>query len=146
MVRLLTLKGTRVTIRPPREEDIDARLQLLGHSDFIHAVGGGRRAERRQPSREAQVRWLAKAADSDDTHEFAVEVDGHYIGIARLAAVDLQIRRARMSLGIHDPGVGTRDMVPKPLCWFSGMVSKALICTELTFGFSTSTNGRFDAT
>jgi len=123
MVKLPTLKGDRVIIRPPRKEDIEARLRLLGHPDFIHAVGGGHRAERRQPSREAQVRWLAKTAASGDTHEFAIEVDGHYIGVVRLAAIDLQNRRARMSLGIHDPG-----------CWDKGYGTEAVMLV-LRYGF-----------
>lgn len=58
------LKGKRVTLRRPREEDFEARLRL-GTNAEIWRMYGGNRSDMRPMTEEAAKRWVQRLLDQD---------------------------------------------------------------------------------
>lgn len=105
---LLTLKGTHLTLRKARLDDVDA-LHALPVDPHIHEMFGGSRDSLRPRTRESAHTWACFLAD----HPYAWVIEyGDLIGEARLDRVDMNDRRASFAIGIHRPellgrGLGT---------------------------------------
>jgi RimJ/RimL family protein N-acetyltransferase len=92
------LKGKRVTLRRPREEDFQARFRL-GTDAEIFRMYGGSRSDLRPMTEEAAKRWVQRLLN----HECAWIIDvGTLIGQIRLDHIDLRDRRANLAIGIED--------------------------------------------
>jgi RimJ/RimL family protein N-acetyltransferase len=92
------LKGKRVTLRRPREEDFEARLRL-GTDAEIWRMYGGNRSDMRPMTEEAAKRWVQRLLDQD--YAWIIEA-GSLIGAIRLHRVDLRDKRASLAIGIED--------------------------------------------
>ena len=92
------LKGKRVTLRRPREEDFQARFRL-GTDAEIFRMYGGSRSDLRPMTEEAAKRWVQRLLN----HKCAWIIDvGTLIGQIRLDHIDLRDRRANLAIGIED--------------------------------------------
>ncbi|MEN3385183.1 MAG: hypothetical protein V7608_5227 [Hyphomicrobiales bacterium] len=105
------LQGERVTLRPPRLEDIDARLKL-GIDPEIHHMYGGSRDDLRPMTPDAARRWVQRI--SDHKHAWVIEAQT-LIGEVRLDRLDARDCRAALAIGIEDPqrlgrGLGTETI------------------------------------
>jgi RimJ/RimL family protein N-acetyltransferase len=96
--KLPVLIGQRVTLRPPREEDFEARLRL-GNDAEIFRMYGGNRSDLRPMTEEAAKRWVRQLLDQE--YAWVIEA-GTLIGQIRLDRVDLRDRRASLAIGIDD--------------------------------------------
>ena len=100
------LRGERVTLREPRESDIDDRLRYPIDPEEEDAYGSAWRREwdgRLHHTRE----YLAAGPDQPDepgTYSWVVEHDGRSIGGARLE-VDADQHGAEYSVGLFVPGL-----------------------------------------
>lgn len=97
-VSLPILRGERLTLRRPREEDFKARL-ALGTNAEIFRMYGGNRSELRSMTEDRAKRWVQRLLDQD--YAWIIEADG-LIGEIRLDRVDLRDRRASLAIGIED--------------------------------------------
>jgi RimJ/RimL family protein N-acetyltransferase len=104
---LPVLKGTRVTLRRPREDDFNARLQLGTDAEIIRMYGGSR-DDVHPMTEDAARHWVKQLLDQD---AWVIETDT-LIGQVRLDRVDLRDMRASLAIGIEDKthlgiGLGT---------------------------------------
>jgi RimJ/RimL family protein N-acetyltransferase len=105
---LPVLKGGRVTLRRPREEDVEARFKL-GADAEIFRMYGGNRSDLLPITEETARRWVQRLVD----HHYAWIIEADVlIGHISLDHVDLQDRHASMAIGIEDgtqlgKGLGT---------------------------------------
>ncbi len=102
------LYGERVTLRPPRPEDVNDRLRYGRDAEFILMCGGD--PHHTPPlTRAVAEQWYSDLCA--EPLAWVLEVDGRCIGVARLREQPAD-RRARYAIGIHDPstwnlGLGT---------------------------------------
>lgn len=114
------LKGERVTLRPPRAEDLEANL------GWIHDPEVTRFLSFRYPLTEAEEEEWLRRPQGFGAVRFAIETeDGRHIGNCGLEAVDRESRFAVFGIMI-----GEKD------CWSRGYGTDALR-TLLRFGFET---------
>jgi RimJ/RimL family protein N-acetyltransferase len=92
------LKGKRVTLRRPCEDDFQARLRL-GTDAEIFRMYGGNLIDLRPMTEAAAKRWVQRLLDQD--YAWIIEA-GSLIGEIRLDRVDLRDRRASLAIGIED--------------------------------------------
>lgn len=107
------LVGRRVVLRQPLESDIDARAELGVHEDIQRSFGAPRPTTRPMDHDEA-LAWYRKLGEGDAV-QWAVEVDGRFLGAARLHSFDASTETARFAVGFYDParlgqGLGTEVM------------------------------------
>ena len=95
---LPVLRGKRVLLRPPREEDFEARFRL-GTDAEIFRMYGGNQSDVRPMTEEAAKRWVRRLVNHD--YAWIIEA-GTLIGEIRLDRVDLRDRRASLAIGIED--------------------------------------------
>ncbi|MBP2019032.1 RimJ/RimL family protein N-acetyltransferase [Symbiobacterium terraclitae] len=94
------LKGARVVLRPPREQDKQDRLACGRSAEYIRMVGGDHR--RVAPLTPEQVdRWYERLLA--EPMERVIDLGGRCIGTARLNSLNEHERRARCAIGIFDP-------------------------------------------
>jgi RimJ/RimL family protein N-acetyltransferase len=94
------LTGPRVTLRPPRDSDVDERL-VLGRDPEIHRMYGGSANAKpltREDVEASLAKWMA------DPNAWVIEHEGRFTGNIVLHSVNQEDRRARLALGIADPG------------------------------------------
>jgi RimJ/RimL family protein N-acetyltransferase len=89
-ISLPVLKGKRVTLRRPREDDFQARLRL-GTDAKIFRMYGGNLSDLRPMTEDAAKRWVQRLLGQD--FAWIIETDS-LIGEIRLDRVDLRDRRA----------------------------------------------------
>ncbi len=95
------LTGPRLTLRPPRPEDAAARV-ALGDDAGIVRMFGGVVADLAPLTLERAEDWVAHLAVFE--HAWVIEEAGRMIGSVFLHSVSQGDRRARLALGILDPG------------------------------------------
>jgi RimJ/RimL family protein N-acetyltransferase len=105
---LPVLRGERVTLRRPRQGDVEARLRL-GIDAEIHSMYGGSLDDLRPLTQEGATRWVEQLLAHD--YAWVIEADT-LIGQIRLDRVDFGDRRASLAVGIEDrtrlgTGLGT---------------------------------------
>lgn len=95
-----TLTGPRITLRPPRDEDAEARRSLGIDPDIVRMFGGTVAEPGAMTAEEAEV-WLDHLRLQEPG--WVMELDGRVIGAAFLHGVSHEDRRARLALGILIP-------------------------------------------
>lgn len=128
------LKGSRVTLRPPVESDVEARL-ALGRDPEIHRMYGGSRSNFRPLTPEGAKAWFTWV----QAHPCAwvIEHEG-LIGDIRLDNINGQDRRASLAIGIADPvahgrGLGTEAIGLVAVHAFGQMALHRLAVRVLAF-------------
>ena len=111
-ISLPVLKGRRVTLRRPREDDFQARLRL-GTDAEIFRMYGGNLSDLCPMTEDVAKQWVQRLLDQD--YAWIVET-GSLIGEIRLDRVDLRDRRASLAIGIEDAsqlgkGLGTEAIL-----------------------------------
>ena len=109
-MELPVLKGKNVVLRAIRESDIDDRLKIGRHNEFVHMCGGDSFTETQYPDRSVWEGWYANQLKEECA--FIIELDGHCIGGARLHHFSKEDKSATYAIGIFDPnlhskGIGT---------------------------------------
>jgi RimJ/RimL family protein N-acetyltransferase len=93
------LRGTRLVLRRPRAEDVEARFLLGTHREIVEAYGGtfDPAAVFIRNDAQSQISFI-------EQHEYAwiIDVNG-FIGHLRFFALDRHDRRAALAIGIEDP-------------------------------------------
>jgi RimJ/RimL family protein N-acetyltransferase len=97
-ISLPVLKGKRVTLRRPCEDDFRARLRL-GTDAEIFRMYGGSLSDLPPMTEVAAKRWVQRLLDQE--YAWIIEV-GSLIGQIRLDQVGLRDRRASLAIGIED--------------------------------------------
>jgi RimJ/RimL family protein N-acetyltransferase len=97
-IDLPVLKGKRVTLRRPCEDDFRDRLRL-GTDAEIFRMYGGNLGDLRSMTEVAAKRWVQRLLNQD--YAWIIEA-GSLIGAIRLDRVDLRDRRASLAIGIED--------------------------------------------
>lgn len=95
-----TLCGPRVTLRPPRDSDAEARRSLGIDPDIVRMFGGTVAEPGDMTAEEAEV-WLDHLRLQEPG--WVMEHAGRVIGGAFLHGVSHEDRRAKLALGILDP-------------------------------------------
>jgi ribosomal-protein-alanine N-acetyltransferase len=103
-----TLTGKRVTLRRPRDQDVEDRLKYGRHAEIVRMYGGDSRDMKPLTREEAVVQYQR---DLSTPLAWAIEQEGECVGIARLTVNEAD-QRARFAIGISDidrlgKGLGT---------------------------------------
>jgi ribosomal-protein-alanine N-acetyltransferase len=106
--RAPVLQGDNVTLRGPKELDIEDILFCGRHAEIVRMYGGDTR-DLKPLTRDDAVARYREALSTPLL--WIIDLEGHYIGIARLTVSD-QDKRARYAVGIADisklgKGIGT---------------------------------------
>ena len=104
------LRGEKVLLRPVRESDIDDRLAIGRHHEFVHMCGGEALSSPEYPERAVWEAWYQSS--KNDPFCWILEVDGRCIGSAGFHRISDSDRSAVYRIGIFDPryhshGIGT---------------------------------------
>lgn len=93
------LEGDRVLLRPFRRSDVAGRLALGRSPEIVRGFGGDPEGLPPYADEEARA-WVERNL----AHPlcWAVDVDGHLLGEARLDGLDLHDSRARLATGLYD--------------------------------------------
>ena len=75
-----TIQGKQITLRKIQEKDVDDRLVLGRHHEFIHMCGGETLTEPEYPNRDTWVNWYNSAKTAD--YSWIIDLNGHCIGTA----------------------------------------------------------------
>lgn len=105
-----TLRGAQVILRKIREGDIDDRLAIGRHHEFVHMCGGETLPQPEYPERRVWEAWYESQKDAP--FSWVIEYDGRCIGMAGFHALSPEDRSARYRIGIfdvrcHSRGIGT---------------------------------------
>lgn len=97
----ITLRGPRVTLRPPRPEDAGERLALGRDAGIVRMFGGEAEGPLPALSAAEAERWLKGLT----AHPLAwvVEHEGRLLGEIRLDGLNRQDARACLAIGFFDP-------------------------------------------
>lgn len=95
------LEGERILLRPAREQDVTDRL-ALGRDREIVRMFGYELAEDDSYSRSEAQRFIVGLRQHP--HAWVIEHEGRFLGEIRLDKIDRQDRRARLAVGLFDPG------------------------------------------
>ena len=99
--KIPVLRGSRITLRGVRESDIDDRLRIGRHHEFIHMCGGETLPEPEYPDRTVWEDWYN--AVKEDPYAWIIELDGRCIGTAGFHQIAEEDRCATYRIGIFDP-------------------------------------------
>ena len=95
------LQGERVVLRPVRDQDVADRF-ALGRDREIVRMFGIELAEDQTYSRPEAQRFIDGIRRHP--HAWVIEHEGRFLGEIRLDDIDRQDRRARLAVGLFDPG------------------------------------------
>ncbi len=110
MSEIPTLTSSTVTLRKIRESDIDDRLAIGCHHEFVHMCGGKSMSAPDFPERSFWEDWYRRQVNKE--YSWIIDIDNKCVGAARFSHVSLTDRSATYSIGIFDPnlhakGIGT---------------------------------------
>jgi RimJ/RimL family protein N-acetyltransferase len=93
------LRSSRVVLRRPLPQDVEARLSLGQHKEVIEAYGGSfdPAASFTRAQAEAAIRFI-----ENHKHTWVIDVGG-FIGHVRLQSFVVEDRRAALAIGIESP-------------------------------------------
>ena len=112
-MRIPTIIGNQIILRDIKESDIDDRLAIGRHHEFIHMCGGSAMPEPEYPDRDAWVNWYNWYKESKDAEiSWIIEFDGRCIGTAGFHHISQEDHSATYRIGIfdvtcHSKGIGT---------------------------------------
>ncbi|MEZ0580759.1 GNAT family N-acetyltransferase [Nocardioides sp. MH1] len=101
-----TVETAQVLLRPFEWADVAARSMLGQDASIVRMFGGSPTWEGRRslPIKAAEA-WYDAVSGEDNPHSWAVEVDGRFVGTARLHGLVEHDRRAHYAVGILDPAL-----------------------------------------
>lgn len=105
------LYGKRIILRDVRESDIDDRLRIGRHHEFVHNCGGDTMPAPSYPERAVWERWFS-GFHKDDEYNWVIELNGKCIGTAGFHHISKADHSAVYRIGIFDvehlsEGLGT---------------------------------------
>ena len=108
-----TLSDGRVTVRPPKDGDVEARLALGDSAEIVRMYGTILPTDRPNYSRNQAQSWFDGLMA--DSHGFCIDVDGSLIGALRLHTIREHDGEASIGIGLFDAarlgqGIGTAAM------------------------------------
>lgn len=95
------LQGEQILLRLAREQDVADRLALGRDWEIVHMFGS-ELAENDSYSRSEAQRFIDGLRQHP--HAWVIEHEGRFLGEIRLDDIDRQDRRARLAVGLFDPG------------------------------------------
>lgn len=107
------LRGARVTLRGPRERDIDDRFAAGKPDEYVYMCGGDRTENDEHPPRDVWVKWNQReTAPKEGEISWRMEAEGICIGSIRLHQISMCDHSARLAIGIWNidylsKGLGT---------------------------------------
>lgn len=75
-----TITGEKITLRKIRETDIDDRLTIGRHNEFVHMCGGDSLAAPEYPERSVWENWYSHVKGQEYT--WIIDLNGRCIGTA----------------------------------------------------------------
>ena len=97
------LRDGELVLRPFAPEDVEARRVLGVDPEVVRAFGGTPDSLAPRPMTHEEARaWVAHENRPDGRVSWAVEVDGRFVGHARLSDVRLEQGKAMYGVGILD--------------------------------------------
>ncbi|MBI3196518.1 MAG: GNAT family N-acetyltransferase [Rhodospirillales bacterium] len=94
-----TLSGSGLTLRPPRDDDVQGRL-ALGNPPEVMRMFGADPGAIPPLTLEAARKWVERLATHP--HAWVIEHEGRFLGEIRLDDLDNHDRRARLAVGFYD--------------------------------------------
>lgn len=110
MDQIPTLIGKNITLRKIKQSDIDDRLAIGRHHEFVHMCGGETIAQIEYPNREVWVNWYN--ANKSAEYSWIIEYSNRCIGAAGFHHISNEDNSATYRIGIfdsnlHSKGIGT---------------------------------------
>ncbi len=104
------LTGERLRLRPPEERDIAVRAGFGRRREIVRSFGGDLDADEPLDLDDAAAQLAARFGPGP--HWVIADSEDDYVGLARLAPLDVANRSSRFAIGLHDPerlgmGLGT---------------------------------------
>ena len=93
------LSGNKITLRQPRQGDLEKRLSYGRNSEIVRMFGGDSTNMPPLLTEEAS-KWLEDIEDAP--HAWVVEHEGHLLGEAKLHSLNEHDKRARFAVGFYD--------------------------------------------
>jgi [ribosomal protein S5]-alanine N-acetyltransferase len=103
-----TLKGSSITLREPRESDIDERLDYGKSVEISKMYGADTELQQKPLSRQELEEWLKD--ELENPNSWVIEYNGRAIGNIRLHSLSKKDRNARLAIGLF-----TDDLLGKGL-------------------------------
>jgi len=105
-----TLTSGSITLRKIRESDIDDRLAIGCHHEFVHMCGGKTLLSPEYPERSYWEEWYRRQMKKE--YFWIIDIGGKCVGAAHFSQISATDRCAAYSIGIFDPnlhakGIGT---------------------------------------
>jgi RimJ/RimL family protein N-acetyltransferase len=95
------LKGSRILLREPREQDVAERL-ALGRSPEIARMLGASMEHAHSPLAENVVMQNFEKVRQNE-HAWIIEYKSHFLGEIGLWDLKIRDRKARLAIGLYDP-------------------------------------------
>ena len=95
-----TITGEKITLRKIRETDIDDRLTIGRHNEFVHMCGGDSLATPEYPKRSVWENWYNRVKGQEYT--WIIDLNGRCIGTAGFHNISQQDHSATYRIGIFD--------------------------------------------
>lgn len=110
MCKIPTIKGERIILRKIKPSDIDDRLAIGRHHEFVHMCGGETIAETEYPNRATWEKWYENQKDAE--YSWIIEYNGKCVGTAGFHHISPEDNSATYRIGIfdsnlHSKGIGT---------------------------------------
>jgi len=96
-----TLRGPRVTLRPPVDTDAEQRRRHGWHREIERAYGHDR--DTGPMSAEEADAWLARLRTADPDTCWVIELSGEAVGVTFLHSLSTADRQARFAIGLFAP-------------------------------------------
>lgn len=110
-MQIPVLTGPGILLRQIRESDIDDRLRIGRHHEFIHMCGGETLPVPEYPPRAVWEGWYE--AVKDDPYAWIIETDGGCVGSAGFHHISVEDKSAVYRIGIFDPAYQAKGIGAK---------------------------------
>lgn len=109
MCDIAVLHGERITLRGPRESDVDDRFAAGKPDEFVYMCGGNRAENDTHPPRAVWEAWHKRTAQPQaDEICWRMEADEICIGTIRLHKISKADNSARLAIGIWNMAYTSR--------------------------------------
>lgn len=102
------IQGKQVLLRRIRESDIDDRLIIGRHHEFVHMCGGESLPAPEFPDRTVWENWYNRC--KNDELSWIIDMDDHCIGAAGFHHISVEDKSAAYRIGIFDPGFHSKGI------------------------------------
>lgn len=107
-MNLPVLKGETVILRAIIESDIDDRLKIGRHNEFVHMCGGDSFIGTQYPDRSVWESWYENQLKEECA--FIIDLNGHCIGGAKFHHISKSDKSATYAIGIFDPSMHSKSI------------------------------------